>query len=133
MHDIINRYSSMTQSVIDGELDPIKVYGEISVLIKHLKKCQDQTKGAAIDEAEKHEKAFESNGFKFERKQGGKAYSFKHIPKWVELNDEVKKFEEQSKQAYASFQKGIQSATQDGEEIILPEVTYRADSLSVKL
>ena len=106
----------------------------------NLKRCKDlfdeaskQVEPLAFDEALNFpEKTFNANGFTFEKRNGATRYSYNHIPKVQELKAEIKEIESKSKQAFLSQQKGIIVADENGEEIILPKVSYSKDVLVVK-
>lgn len=125
-------YSAMIQDVIDGNTDPILAYAKIKSTLDFLNRCLDEIKDYAVEEAQKYDKTFELHGFKFERRNGVKRYSFKHLEKWKDLNKKVKDFEQASKQAYLAKQKNLLQITEDGEVMELPEVTQTPDVLIVK-
>lgn len=106
----------------------------------NFKRCKDlfdqaskQIETLAHNEASEYpEKTFLENGFEFEKRNGSTRYSYSHIPEVLDLKKKIKVIEEKSKQAFISKQKGILVADENGEEILLPKVTYTKDSLIVK-
>ena len=72
------------------------------------------------------------NGFEFQKRNGSTRYSYKNIPEWQKLNVEIKECEEKHKQAFLSKQKGFLIADENGEEIILPEISYTKDILVIR-
>lgn len=71
-------------------------------------------------------------GFMIEVRNGGKTYKYNHIKEWQEAEASKKAVEEKSKQAFISKEKGLLTATEDGEEIELPIITYRKSSVILK-
>ena len=72
------------------------------------------------------------NGYKFEVRSGGTMYNYKHIPEWQTYKTALADCETRHKQAYLSSQKGLIVATEDGEEIEMPKISYRKSSLIIK-
>ena len=128
-------WEQMTQDVIDGNESPYRALGMIQMQIKDLQRMESIMKDAALADAQmRGEKKFYSDGFNIERREGGRMFNFKHIPEWNDTKDKLNAIEAKYKalaDMYGKFQ-GVQFATEDGEEIILPEVTYRKDSLILK-
>lgn len=119
--------------VENGERDALAAYAEIKKLEKEFASAKKQVEDLALDEAIKFgEKSFEHQGFKFEIRKGATRYSYKNISIWRDKNKELKEIESRAKAAFLAKQKGMLTATDDGEEIELPEVNYSKDSLIVK-
>lgn len=71
-------------------------------------------------------------GFMIEVRNGGRTFKYNHIKEWQQAEASKKVIEEKSKQAFISKEKGLLMATEDGEEIELPEITYRKSSVILK-
>lgn len=73
-------------------------------------------------------------GYSVEVRNGGKIYSYKNIPEWQEYNKAVKECEKRYKSALDAKINGNPHAnvTEDGEELPLPEITYRKSSIILK-
>lgn len=125
-------YKEAVQQVIDGNADPLEVYAAINLELKELEACKKQIEDYAKEEAEKHGNKFEHKGYKFELRQGGRSYSFKNIKEWQTYNKALNDCEERYKAAYSSYEKGLMTADENGEEMELPEVSYRSSSLIIK-
>lgn len=125
-------FKEAVQQVIDGNADPLEVYAAINLELKELENCKKQIEDYAKEEAEKHGNKFEHKGYKFELRQGGRSYSFKNIKAWSDKQKEIKEIEERYKAAFSSYEKGLMTADENGEEMELPEVTYRSNSLIIK-
>lgn len=124
-------FEDIKNNVLNGNQDPLVAYAELKDIERELKSTIDEVYEAAIIEAKKEDKTFQLMGYKFEVRNGKTSYSFKHIQKWNDLNDQRKEFEEICKTALKMGNK-IQMANEDGEAIDLPTVTYSKDSLIVK-
>lgn len=125
-------FKEAVQQVIDGNADVLEVYAAINLELKELENCKKQIEDYAKEEAEKHGSKFEHKGYKFELRQGGRSYSFKNIPEWNTYNKALKDCEERYKAAFSSYEKGLMTADENGEEMDLPEVSYRSNSLIIK-
>lgn len=120
--------------VENGNQRALPLYAEVKQLEALFTQAKKQLEPYALDEAMQYqENTFEENGIEYTKKNGATRYTYKNIPEWQEANDRLKEIEARSKQAFISKQKGILSATEDGEEIILPTVNYSKNSLLVKV
>ncbi len=123
----------LVQDVLDGNESGLVALAILREEAKIIAECIKKVEPTAIYEADTYtEKSFQYRGYSFEKRSGGESYSYKHIPKWVEAKDKLTDIEAQSKAAYKNKKIGMMSATTDGEEIILPEVTQRKDSIVIK-
>ena len=126
-------YAQLVQDVLDGNESGLKALAILKELDKDVKEMIKQVEPVAIEEAAKYaEKSFEFQEWKFEKRNGAKRYDFKHIHKWNEAKQKVTEIETEAKQAYAAYENNILTATQEGEEIELPKVTYSKDSIVIK-
>jgi len=126
-------YKQLVQDVLDGNESGLKALAILKSLDKDVKEMIKQVEPTAQDEAAQYtEKTFEFEGYSFEKRNGGKRYDFKQMPSWVEAKEELTEVETMAKQAFASRQNNIMVATEDGEEIVLPKVTYTKDSIVIK-
>ena len=125
--------SNKVKAAEEGTKNALIIYAELKALLDETKAAVDAVQPLAMEEAEKHgEKAFEFKGFKFERRNGRATYSFKNIPEWNEKKLQLQEVEKRAKAALAAANKNILTATEDGEEVIFPEVSYSKDVLVVK-
>lgn len=81
------------------------------------------------DEAINYKDGFK--GFKIEVRSGGRMYNFKNIEEWKTYQKNLKDCEERYKQAFILKEKGLMVASEDGEEMELPEISYRKSSVIV--
>lgn len=126
--------NEIVKGVKEGNRKALIAYAELKHLSDIATEALKEVKDLALQETELYpEKKFDLDGFTFERRNGATRYSYSHIPKWQEKQKELKDIEAEAKQAFLASQKGMLVATEDGEEIILPEPIYSQDSLIVKL
>ncbi len=78
------------------------------------------------------EKSFETQGFRFELRNGAKRYDYSGIDEWKLQRDQLKETEERYKANFLARQRGILTASEDGEEMQLPELKVSKDSLVLK-
>jgi len=71
-------------------------------------------------------------GYKVEIRNGGMEFNYKNIPEWQQLKESLSECEEKHKQAFIAKQKGLLTASEDGEEIVMPEISYRKSSIILK-
>ena len=117
----------------EGNINPLDVYAIFKQSKLLIDEAIAQIEPLAQREAEMYsEKSFEQSGFTFEKRNGATRYSFNHIPEIFEIKQQLKFAEAKYKHAYLSQQKGLLTASEDGEEMVMPKVTYSKDSLIVK-
>lgn len=120
------------KQAVDGEIEALLVLAELKEQKKQIESWIKEVEEIALDDALNYEKTFDLHGFKFERRAGGQYYDFSKIPAWAEKKNELKEVEAKAKAAYSSYKQGLLTATEDGEEVMLPEVKHKKDSLIVK-
>lgn len=129
----LEELDQIIQDVKNGNESALKAYAVLKKAEDSIKTMIEEVKEQALSEAAQHpEKTFSDHGYIFERRNGSARYSFKHIEQWNNLKEEIKQLETRSKTAYSNYNKGMMTATTDGEEIELPVVTYSSDVLIVK-
>ncbi len=117
----------------EGEINPLNVYATLKQLKDLTELAIKQVEPLAKNSSEMYpERTFEHEGFIFEKRTGATRYSFNHIPEIFELKQQLKFAEAKYKHAYLSKEKGLLTASEDGEELVLPKVSYSKDSLIVK-
>ena len=113
----------------EGEANTaLPLYQLLRDMEKFAKESKSEVERLAMIEIDN---GFELNGYEVKIKTGSTRYIYKNIPEHVAAMEAVKEIEERSKQAFLSFQKGIQVASEDGEEIVFPEVVRSKDSISI--
>ena len=73
-------------------------------------------------------------GYKIEARSGGKTFVYKGIPEWIEAEKSKKEIEAKYKSMFTAKVNGNPNAniSEDGEELPLPEITYRKGSIILK-
>jgi hypothetical protein len=134
MQEIKEKLSAMCQAVIDEKVNPLHVYTKVKDLDKFIKEVLSEIEGAVINEADKYpEKTFEFEGHRFEKRNGGVSYDFKHLDEWNVAKNNLKAIEDKYKGAYLNCNGGLISVDSDtGEELELPHIKPRKDSLVIK-
>lgn len=128
-----NELMDVVDGVERGSRPALLAYAEMKRFAEIAAQAVKQIEPIAMEEALNFgEKDFETNGFKFQIRNGATRYSYKHIPDWQIVQEELKEVEERYKAAFIARQKGLLTASTDGEELILPEITRSKDSLVVK-
>ena len=128
-----NEVAHLLTEVEEGNLNALDVYA----MLKQSKNLFDesirQIEPLAQSFAELYtEKTFNQSGYTFEKRNGSTRYSYNHIPEIFELKQQLKYAEAKYKHAFLSKQKGLLTASEDGEELVMPKVSYTKDSLIVK-
>jgi hypothetical protein len=116
-----------------GELEALPVYAELkkqaAVIAAAIKKIEP----LALDEADDyHEKTFKVGDFTFTKSDGGRRWSFKNCQSWIDLEYERKQVEDKLKVAYEAREKGLNTISEDGEEVTeFPLITFTKSSLKL--
>jgi hypothetical protein len=123
----------LVEQAESGDIASLALYAECKELEGMFKKVVAQLEPLAFMEAETYvEKTFMFEGFEFEKRNGATRYNYKGIAEWQILNAQLKAVEERARQAFLARQKNILVASEEGEEIELPEVVYSKSSLLAK-
>ncbi len=122
----------LRMKAIDGLISPLVAYAELKDLKAHLDLALKDVTPIALEEADKYDKNFSYDGFKFERRNGRVTYDFKHLDAWQKANNAKKFAEEQAKQALKAMETGGCLIDDDGVVIEPPKVKYSQDTLIVK-
>lgn len=95
--EIDEQINKIVDLVDNGEVNPLRLYGQLAALEKVFATAKKAIVEYAINEHEKYgEKVVENFGARFERGEAGVKYDYSHIPAWVKL--EVKREELRGKQ-----------------------------------
>lgn len=124
---------NLLNEVENGESSALIAYAKMKEAEEIYKQAKDQIKDLALEEAANYpEKKFQLMGFEFEKRKGSTRYSYKNIPLWNDANKQLKEIEDAHKKAFLARQKGHLIATNDGEEIVFPEILVSKDTLIVR-
>ena len=132
--NILTSIDTIVNKVDLGELNGLDAFSLYKKLEKAFTEAKKTIEGAALDEAEKFcASSFESNGQKYELRNGATRFSFDHIEEYKEKKAELKALEEKYKLAYKNNKLNLSSLDEStGEVIELPRVTQSKSSLIVK-
>ncbi len=123
----------LVQDVLNGDESALIAFAILKEEKIQVENCIKKIEDEAREEAAKFgEKTFQHKNYSFEIRNGGKMFNFKGIKSWQIAKGELTAIEEKAKISYAASEKNVLTATEDGEEIELPIVTFRKDSLIVK-
>lgn len=123
----------------EGELTVLDAYISLEEQRRHLentlaivKSFKDDFFNEITYEAQEQKDGY--RGYLFEIRNGGKTYNFKNIPEWQDAEKNKKEVEERYKAMLNAKLKGSSFAniSEDGEELPLPEITYRKSSIILK-
>lgn len=67
-------------------------------------------------------------------RNGGKAFSYAHIPEYQETEKKLKQIQEKYKTMFLAKESGntLANVTEDGKVLPLPKITYRKSSIILK-
>jgi hypothetical protein len=125
--------AQLVQDVLDGNESGLMALAALREEKKYIENCINQIEEIAQEEAAQYaEKAFIFKDLMIEKRAGARVFSFKLIPEWTAAKESLKSVEDKYKAAYKNYEAGNLTADKNGEELALPEVTYRKDSIIIK-
>mgnify|MGYP000574930282 CR=1 FL=1 len=132
--------AAMVQDSLDGNTEYLFTLSEIrkeKMLLDDeltfLKQAESEIIEGALLECEGEEKTFDKFGCTLTQVNGAAMYDFKHIQEVVDAEAKLKALKEKYKHNYKSSKLDILGIASDGEVLELPKVTYRKDSITLKL
>ena len=129
----LDQLKQLVQDVHEGVESPLKAFAVLKEYLSEVKICLEAVEESAQIEASRYkENAFESDGLKFEKRNGRKSFDFKSIPEWVAAKEGLKEIETRYKSHYNHYLNGGLPVTGDGVEIVLPVVKTSKDILIYK-
>lgn len=131
---IMRQLDELAQTWRDGNIDALAFYITLARLEKQISELKDEVKPYAIEQSGQwHEKQFSYFGATIEKRAAAGKWDFSNISAWKGLKEHLKAVEERAKAAYQAAQKfGMQTATQDGEEIELPAYVSGGEIIAIK-
>ena len=132
--NILTSIETIVNKVDLGELNGLDAFSLFKKLEKAFTEAKKTIEGVALDEAEKFgSSTFESNGQKYELRNGAKRFSFDHIEEYANKKAELKQLEEKYRIAHKNNSLNLSSLDEStGEVLELPIVTISKSSLIVK-
>ncbi|WP_288435296.1 hypothetical protein [uncultured Chryseobacterium sp.] len=115
------------QQVEDGNVSPLEAAVNFKEEMDFLNQLAEERKewlNENVDSITDEASAYGKDGFRgfIFSKMHKETPSFKHIPAWVKLQNQMKALEQKSKLALKMVQNGGLNVDENGEEIPLPEV-----------
>jgi hypothetical protein len=122
--ELINRtIAEAVQSVIDGKVNPLEVWGLIKEVETMISKAKAEIEAEVIAEGKKYN-GQTWNGWGIEVRPSAGRWDFSANTNWNRAKDAIKDIEDAAKSAYKEWEKGRRMVTDDG-EIIAP-AEYKA-------
>ena len=131
MQKAIEHYEDLAARVVEGEVDALVVYANISHTIKGLQALEEIVKEKAIKDAELYEKKFTHFGFAFEKLAPRRMVNYKNVPQWADLKARQERIEKLALTAATQFGATIVDE-ETGEVIPAAEIKFTKENLSVK-
>ena len=131
----------ITNDVAKGNQDALNVKANFHHLRKLLEKAEKQISEQVLVECEKfapNNSEFDYNGFKIQKRNGGKYYDFSNVKEYTEKEQELKDIKEKLKHAVTGIEKGSTTVIDggmvlsDGEIVEIPTIKQRKDSVIIK-
>lgn len=132
---------NITNEVAEGNQDALNVKANFQHLRKLLEKAEKQISEQVLTECEKfapNNDEFDYNGFKIQKRNGGKYYDFSNVKEYTEKEQELKDIKEKLKHAVTGIEKGSTTVIDggmvlsDGEVVEIPTIKQRKDSVIIK-
>jgi hypothetical protein len=131
MQKAIEHYEDLAARVVEGEVDALVAYGNISTTIKALQALEEVIKEKAIKDAENWDKKFTHFGFAFEKLAPRRMVNYKNVPQWADLKARQERIEKLALTAATQFGATIVDE-ETGEVIPAAEIKFTKENLSVK-
>jgi|TARA_B100000035_G_scaffold223395_1_gene191953 hypothetical protein len=132
---------NITNQVTEGNQDALNVKANFHHLRKLLEKAEKQINEQVLAECEQYapnNSEFDYNGFKIQKRNGGKYYDFSNVKEYTEKEQELKDIKEKLKHAVTGIEKGSTTVIDggmvlsDGEVVEIPTIKQRKDSVIIK-
>lgn len=131
INNLINNHKNGNISLLDVVINLRQKRQFFEEILGEMKKWEKSNEDLIQNEALQYENKYKGASFEF--RSGGKIFDYKGIKEIDELEKELKNKKELYKTAWENKQKGLLAVTEDGEELQLPNIRYRAGSMIVKL
>ncbi len=132
---------NITNEVTEGNQDALNVKANFQHLRKLLEKAEKQINEQVLAECEQYapnNSEFDYNGFKIQKRNGGKYYDFSNVKEYTQKEQELKDIKEKLKHAVTGIEKGSTTVIDggmvlsDGEVVEIPTIKQRKDSVIIK-
>ncbi len=122
----------LVQDVMNGEESPFKALYLLKEQLKEVKEMIEVVEVEAFNQSEYEDKTFIKDGYKIEKRNGGKRWNFKGCKSYQEAKENLTKIEDDLKTNYKLWKSGKSSIDEFGEIGDVPHVTYSKDSMIIK-
>ena len=122
----------LVQDVMNGEESPFKALYLLKEQLKEVKEMIEVVEVEAFNQSEYEDKSFIKDGYKIEKRNGGKRWNFKGCKSYQEAKENLTKIEDDLKTNYKLWQSGKSAVDEFGEIGDVPHVTYSKDSMIIK-
>ena len=124
----------LVTDVNDGHENPLKAFALLRQWGKDIESAMKEIEEQALQEAKKHPKTFELEGWEITRSEGTRRFDFKGCQSWVKTNTELKEIEDRLKATWNAYQKiGNLASADTGEVLELPVCNFGKESLTIKI
>ena len=122
----------LVQDVMNGEESPFKALYLLKQELTTLKEAIEVVEIEAFNQAEYEDKTFVKDGYKIEKRNGGKRWNFKGCKTYQIAKDNLTQIEDELKTNYKLWESGKSAVDEFGEIGDVPHVTYSKDSMIIK-
>jgi hypothetical protein len=131
IESVYDEIDQRKNAALDGEVNELIVFMELSKIEDYAKAAKDEIKSAALQTLEnRYNGKAEECGFIFEKTQSGR-YDYSQIPEWVTETAKLKEIEKRAQDAYKSAVNNVMSADADG--CVIQSAIYKPSAPSIKL
>jgi hypothetical protein len=123
----------MNEMTLNGDADALETFVHLKKIEKLFKIMMKGTQHLAVEEAFEYGGTFERHGAEIQCKNGTKRYDFSNCASWQEIKDKLTVKEKELKLAFSAYEGGKNMVSDDGEISEIPNVTYSADTIAVKI
>ena len=124
--------AQIVQDVMNGEESPFKALHELKQELTTLKEAIEVVEIEAFNQSEYEDKSFIKDGYKIEKRNGGKRWNFKGCKTYQIAKDNLTEIEDELKTNFKLWESGKSSVDEFGEIGDVPQVTYSKDSMIIK-
>ena len=124
--------TKLVEDVMNGVESPYKALYELKQQLTTIKSAIDVVEVEAFNQSEYEDKTFVKDGYKIEKRNGGKRWNFKGCKSHQIAKDNLTEIEDELKTNFKLWESGKSSVDEFGEIGDVPKVTYSKDSIIIK-
>ena len=122
----------IVQDVMEGNESPFKALYLLKEQLKDVKEAIEVVEIEAFNQSEYEDKSFIKDGYKIEKRNGGKRWNFKGCKDYLKAKENLSKIEDDLKTNFKLWESGKSAVDEFGEIGDVPKVTYSKDSMIIK-